>query len=251
MAENSPAFQKRKEAALQRAREAAERRKQNAANPDPILGVRKVTTVKPKLQKDPDLPLSTFDYKFAPKKCTPELLERFLNYFRETGIVSTACKAVGICPSTIHRLRHTNVKFAEVYDLARAEAVDRLEEEARRRAFEGVEKPVFYKGEECGVIREYSDKLLEFLLTFNNPAKFGGNSKHVDPAGGGAAPVQVIIQNFSDGTKQPAKQEVIVIDPTAGTKQDHPTVQVETPRLSDAGVELHGERREAGGDSLA
>ena len=33
----------------------------------------------------------------------------------------------------------------------------------RRRAIEGVDKPVFYMGEECGYITEYSDTMLAML----------------------------------------------------------------------------------------
>jgi len=36
--------------------------------------------------------------------------------------------------------------------------------EARRRAIEGVEKPLFYQGQNIATLREYSDGLLEFLI---------------------------------------------------------------------------------------
>ena len=44
-----------------------------------------------------------------------------------------------------------------------------LELEARRRAYEGVEKPVFHAGEECDFIRQYSDVLMMFLLKAHRP----------------------------------------------------------------------------------
>ena len=44
-----------------------------------------------------------------------------------------------------------------------------MEAEARRRGVEGTLKPVFYKGEECGQVREYSDTLLIFLLKAHDP----------------------------------------------------------------------------------
>lgn len=56
-------------------------------------------------------------------------------------------------------------------------AVLGLEDEAHRRAFEGVDKPVFYQGDECGTIREYSDTLAIFLLKAHNPEKYRENSK--------------------------------------------------------------------------
>jgi hypothetical protein len=47
-----------------------------------------------------------------------------------------------------------------------------LEGEAVRRAYHGVEEPVFCKGVQCGVVRKYRDKLLMFLLKARNPAKY-------------------------------------------------------------------------------
>ena len=41
-----------------------------------------------------------------------------------------------------------------------------------RRALEGVEEPVFYKGERVGVIRKYSDSLLILLLMAKRPDQF-------------------------------------------------------------------------------
>lgn len=46
------------------------------------------------------------------------------------------------------------------------------EQEAHRRAVDGIDEPVFYKGDECGHIRRYSDRLLEFLLKADNPQKY-------------------------------------------------------------------------------
>jgi hypothetical protein len=47
-----------------------------------------------------------------------------------------------------------------------------LEYEAVRRAYHGVEEPVFYNGVQCGSVTKYSDKLLMFLLRARNPAKY-------------------------------------------------------------------------------
>ena len=44
-----------------------------------------------------------------------------------------------------------------------------LEDEAIRLAREGVDKPVFYKGEHCGNVRRCSDTLLIFMLKARKP----------------------------------------------------------------------------------
>ena len=48
-----------------------------------------------------------------------------------------------------------------------------LEDEAKRRAYEGVKKPVYQGGKRVGYVQEYSDTLLIFLLKGTNKAKYG------------------------------------------------------------------------------
>lgn len=59
-------------------------------------------------------------------------------------------------------------------DLQRSMVVqaELLEAEAVRRAYEGVDEPVFYQGSECGEVRKYSDTLLMFLLKGMMPNKY-------------------------------------------------------------------------------
>ncbi len=52
-------------------------------------------------------------------------------------------------------------------------AIEALEDEASRRAMQGVDEPVFQGGEQVGTVRKYSDRLMEFLLRGRNPAKYG------------------------------------------------------------------------------
>ncbi len=50
-----------------------------------------------------------------------------------------------------------------------------LEAEARRRAVEGVRKPVYCRGEIVGTVKEYSDTLLIFLMKGARPEKYRDN----------------------------------------------------------------------------
>jgi hypothetical protein len=78
-----------------------------------------------------------------------------------------------------------DLAYAEKFASAREEAVDLLEGEALRRAVQGVEEPVFYKGERVdkGQVRRYSDVLLIFLLKANRPVKFRDRVEITDPDG--------------------------------------------------------------------
>jgi hypothetical protein len=54
-------------------------------------------------------------------------------------------------------------EFKAAFEQAAEDATDLLEEEARRRAIEGVPEPHFYEGW-VRVVQKYSDSLLMFLL---------------------------------------------------------------------------------------
>jgi hypothetical protein len=112
-------------------------------------------------------------------KRTPKKEEKFLTMLRETGgNVSRACEATGVRRATVYGWRSGDPLFAQAWDEAVEQGLDELEQEARRRAFHGTDRPVFYKGEECGAIREYSDTLMIFLLKGGRPQKYRENVSH-------------------------------------------------------------------------
>ena len=70
----------------------------------------------------------------------------FLAALREVPVIAHACKAVGIERSTAYRARETDLEFAEAWDDAVEEGIDRAEQEAFRRGVVGFEEPVIDKG---------------------------------------------------------------------------------------------------------
>lgn len=105
-------------------------------------------------------------------KLTPEKMAAFCAALAETGIVARACEAVGIARQTAYEWRAENPKFKENWNKALEIGITALEDEAHRRGFEGVDKPVFYQGVACGAVREYSDTLAIFLLKAHSPEKY-------------------------------------------------------------------------------
>ncbi|MEQ8847564.1 hypothetical protein [Botrimarina sp.] len=101
------------------------------------------------------------------------LQRNFLAAFALAGSVRRAEKAARASRRSHSRWMATDPDYAEAFEQTRRVASDMLEEEARRRAVEGWEEPIFQNGKQVGVKRRYSDTLLIFLLKGNNPAKFG------------------------------------------------------------------------------
>lgn len=114
-----------------------------------------------------------FDAQMAPSTFSTTKKERFLAALATGLSISGACEAAHIPRRTAYNHRDTDVDFKDAWDAAVIAGVEHLEDEARRRAVEGVDKPVYQGGARVGVIREYSDTLLIFLLKGRAREKYG------------------------------------------------------------------------------
>lgn len=131
---------------------------------------------------------------------SPEIIDAkraaFLTALAETGIISAAAKVVGVNRSTVFRWRE-DPAFAEAFQDAIEQAADKIEAEAIRRAVEGFEEPVWYRGIEVGKITRHSDYLLGLLLKANRPDKYRENSR-VELAGGTKNELRIVSEFGGD-----------------------------------------------------
>jgi len=112
------------------------------------------------------------------QRTTDHARQTFLETLRDTANASAAARAASVNRRTGYNWRDENPEFAADWDEALEEATDALEAEARRRALDGVAKPVFYQGEECGTVQEYSDTLMTLLLKAHRPDKYKERSSN-------------------------------------------------------------------------
>lgn len=146
-------------------------------------------------------------------KLTPEKLTAFCAVLAETCNVGKACAAVDISRFTAYKWRKVVPDFAEAWDDAMKAGVLALEDEAHRRAFEGLDEPLTHQGavtpayaavrdDEGNLVRDeltgtpkmapvynadgtfkpqtvkkYSDTLAIFLLKAHAPEKYRENSR--------------------------------------------------------------------------
>ncbi|NHR05737.1 terminase [Chromobacterium haemolyticum] len=122
-------------------------------------------------------------------KLTAEKMARFLEVLSNTANVSAAAKTIRVSRGHLYEVRAGNDDFAAAWDEAVKLGTSALEDEAVRRATEGTLKPVFYKGQKCGTIREYSDTLLIFLLKARDPDKYADRVRK-ELTGPGGGPIQ-------------------------------------------------------------
>ena len=134
--------------------------------------------------------------------------QRFLSALRESGNVVRAAREAGIGVSTAYQLsKHPD--YTEIFEAAKAEGEQalayRLLEEARRRAEEGVLEPVFYQGQEVGMVRKYSDNLLMFKIKGLMP-HFRDNFPAIDIHSTGPTSVRIELEDTAraaDGSPHP------------------------------------------------
>jgi hypothetical protein len=94
----------------------------------------------------------------------------FIGALMEGASVNKAAKVAGIHFTTAFDRRKKDPEFARAWREAANVGTALLEEEAARRAYHGVIKPVFQKGVRVGYVREYSDVLLMFILKKRDPS---------------------------------------------------------------------------------
>lgn len=104
---------------------------------------------------------------------TPDRQSAFLDALAACGSVTRAARAVGLSRTAVYNLRNRQDPGAEAFrvawDGALKQAVAVLAETAFERALNGVEEPVFHKGEQVGTRTRHNDKLLMFLLRTLDP----------------------------------------------------------------------------------
>src|SRR5688572_8252656 len=90
----------------------------------------------------------------------PELWPVAAKAYATYGRPSAAAAAVGVTTATIRNLWKSNADFDALMTEAHETYAAMIQDEIRRRAVDGVERHVLYKGEIVDTYREYSDSLL-------------------------------------------------------------------------------------------
>jgi hypothetical protein len=91
---------------------------------------------------------------------TPERKTRFLDHLAARGNVRLACARVGLSPEAAYCLRRRDARFARGWAAALVLAREGSVQVLADRAIDGVEEPIYYRGELVGSRRKYDSRLL-------------------------------------------------------------------------------------------
>lgn len=109
----------------------------------------------------------------------------FLGAFRKVVSITRAAQIAGIDRDVHYDWKKNDPEYAAEFEECQAVAWTVLEDEAIRRASEGVQKPVYQGGKRVGYVQEYSDTLLIFLMKGAMPDKYRERfvTEHTGPKG--------------------------------------------------------------------
>lgn len=127
--------------------------------------------------------------------------EVFLRAYSMTGKVQHSAALAGVSCRAIQKWRREIPEFEEQFQVAHIEWVEVLKTEIHRRAVEGWDEPVFYKGDCCGTVRKYDSKLLMYLTSQADPS-----FRTIQPA------AQVNIANAVSSTTNNIHGDVTIIE---------------------------------------
>ena len=130
----------------------------------------------------------------------------FLDAFRVEGTILHAAIAAEVGRTTVYEWLKSDSEFAAAFRIAVDDYTDKIEREAFRRAVEGYDEPMFGQVQQLvddgngrkraitstavvGVLRKYSDKLLEALLRGNRREKY--NTRQHEITGKDGAPLVI------------------------------------------------------------
>ena len=146
--------------------------------------VKKKAAKKPHRRTSARRPMPRRTRRTAPTKAEQRAdQDQFLAAYEAIQTVSGAALVTTIGRRTHYDWLAHDDEYARRFAEADVVAIDKLEEEARRRALAGVNEPVFYQGKIVGHVARKSDTLLIFLLKGKRPEIYTERHEHTGAHG--------------------------------------------------------------------
>ena len=112
---------------------------------------------------------------------TLKALNTFLLHLGRTGSVTFAAARAGLSRRALYKRRAADEAFAGHWDEALNLGVERLQDDAMRRALQGTARAVFRNGRQVGSVQQFDNRLLQFLLKSHRPETYGERGKSGPP----------------------------------------------------------------------
>ncbi len=138
----------------------------------------------------------------------------FFHHLGRTGSVTVAANRAQLRRSTLYERRQDDEAFAERWARALDLGVERLQDNAMNRALNGTPKPIWRNGQEVGSVRQFDNRLLQFLLKAHRPDLYGDRGKAAAPG----LPFD-LVKRMADAEARLAEREKGGREKKAGTRK--------------------------------
>jgi hypothetical protein len=130
-------------------------------------------------------------------KFTARKRQRFLEQIEGGASVKEAARSIAMSPKALYKRRAADDVLRQAW-LAAAEIgqqvqLDEVEAEIRRRAIDGVFRPIVYQGVVRGRYKDYSDTLLKMMAMALAPHKYRERFDH-QHSGPDGAPLNLTVE---------------------------------------------------------
>jgi hypothetical protein len=115
--------------------------------------------------------------------------ETFLHAYARLGRINAAAEAANIARTDHYNWLLADADYRAQFEALKVQVIGALEDEAYRRAVEGVDKPMTVAGERVDV-KEYDSGLLMFLLRGLKPEVYGNQKQSIEHSGPGGGPIK-------------------------------------------------------------
>lgn len=125
---------------------------------------------------------------------TADKQRAFIEALADECSVTRAAAMVGMSTGGAYKLRRLpgGERFKAAWDAPLREGAAKLADELTERAINGVEEPVYYKGERIGTRRRYNDRLGMFLLRAHMPEVYDADRRGAAVETPGPAPTAAV-----------------------------------------------------------
>lgn len=124
--------------------------------------------------------------------------QAFLHYLGTVPSPAVAARKVEVNRTSAYRYADHHPWFKKAWEDAVEDSLDSLQAEAYKRAIQGVDEPVFYRGTKIATVKKPSDTLLMFLLNnmrFHTPEQEQVFRHRIEGVSEDAAPIHISIES--------------------------------------------------------
>jgi hypothetical protein len=179
----------------------------------------RAAAVSPERRREIDAEMAEFSKLFRPLENGKQ--RAFLMAYVRTLGIRSAMRLSGVERQDHYFWLKTDERYAELFDQAQEMLADMFEEEVLRRAWQGHDVPITYRGDIKNWYKSYSDQLVMFMLRALRPEKYHRLAHDGYPSGPTGFDIRILGpgETLADAEKRPEPSAISIPAPDGGEEE--------------------------------